>query len=374
MVCPEQAIVSGDVDDPGSKIATLIREEPTSQRRLEKETKPRVWYLDVLPESLEPATAAEPPQYLWSDRAAPPPPVPAGFEMPQDLITTLDVHHKPAWGWHVWTYLLTKNIASGAMILAPLVGLVGIVDGPSSRYGPEVVALVFLVITNFLLVHDLGRWERFWKILIQPNTKSWLVKGAWVLTAFGALITLSLGLQALGYREAADLVRWLDLPVAVMASGYSAWLFGQCKGRDLWMEKGLFLQLVARAALMGAAMGMLLPQVVDPSHPKAYHNPCAHAFIWLSVICAFGMVYERQRAVRGRAAQLSEAILRDSFRCQAAVSLTIVAAALAQVGMLFDGMAALRWSLFGLAVACSLVGLFYYERSWIRAGQAVPNS
>ncbi|MCB9832612.1 MAG: 4Fe-4S dicluster domain-containing protein [Planctomycetes bacterium] len=370
IVCPEQAIVAGDVDDSGSRIAGLIRDEATSQRRLEKETKPRVWYLDVLPESIEPGCAAEPPQYLWADRAAPPPPVPGGFEMPQDLITTLDVHHKPAWGWHVWTYLLTKNVAAGAMIFAPVAALVGASAGAARDYLPELVALIFLGVTNVLLVHDLGRWERFWKILLQPNTRSWLVKGAWVLTAFGLLIGLSLVCRLVGADRMADVLRWIDLPVAVMASGYSAWLFGQCKGRDLWLEKGLFLQLVARAALFGAALGMLLPQV--PAH--GYHNPCGHAFVWLAVICAFGMVYERQRAVRGRAAQLAEAILRDSFRCQAAVSLMVLGAVSAQIGLLLGGLTWLRWICLILGLACATMGLFFYERSWIRAGQAVPNS
>ena len=43
-----------------------------------------------------------------------------------------------------------------------------------------------------LLVADLGRPERFWRLMLKPNTDSWLVKGAWVLGAFGALTTASL--------------------------------------------------------------------------------------------------------------------------------------------------------------------------------------
>ena len=86
VVCPEQAIVSGDVSDDESPISKLIREETTSQRKLEKGTKPRVWYVDALPEALRPNEAQEPTQYLWSDRKRDPPPVPPGFEPPEDVL------------------------------------------------------------------------------------------------------------------------------------------------------------------------------------------------------------------------------------------------------------------------------------------------
>src|SRR6185436_19752770 len=58
IVCPVQAIVAGDTSDPETPISTLIREQQTSRRRLEKGTKPRVWYIDALPESLKPGAAA----------------------------------------------------------------------------------------------------------------------------------------------------------------------------------------------------------------------------------------------------------------------------------------------------------------------------
>ncbi|HMS18022.1 MAG TPA: 4Fe-4S dicluster domain-containing protein, partial [Planctomycetota bacterium] len=112
VVCPERAIVAGDVEDPGSGIATLLRDQPTAQRKVEKGTKPRVWYVDALPEALVPGTPSEPDSYLWSDRRLPPPRLPDSLSGPKDLWTTLDVAHPPAWGWHIWVYLLTKNICA----------------------------------------------------------------------------------------------------------------------------------------------------------------------------------------------------------------------------------------------------------------------
>src|SRR6185436_745871 len=141
-----------------------------------------------------------------------------------------------------------KNIAAGAGIVAPFLAMLSVADGFARSYVPEIVALVFLGVTLFLLVHDLGRPERFWRVMFAPNTKSWLVKGGWILNGFGAVTTASLVARWLGYDGVADALRWVNVPVAVMTSGYSAFLFAQCKGRDLWLDRWLFPLLVTRAA------------------------------------------------------------------------------------------------------------------------------
>ncbi len=367
VVCPEQAIVAGDADDVTTEIGNIVANEETSQRKVEKGTKPRVWYVDALEESLIPGSAAEPSAYLWSERRTPAPEVPPGFDVPEHLVTTLDVNHKQHWGWHVWFYLVTKNIAAGAMILAPVAAMGGLSAGNMRDYAPEVVGLIFWTITNCLLIGDLGRPERFWKIVLQPNTKSWLVKGLWVLIAYSIFAVGSLVCRLAEENEWADALRWINLPVAVMTAGYSAFLFGQCKGRDLWLESGLFAQLCIRASLMGAMIGMLLPQ-------SGSHNVMGTAFIWLAIATATGIAWERLRLARSKAAAMSEGILRASFRSQAGMTLIYVAAVVAQLAMSFAGTGAALHILLAVAAVTAVVGLFSYERAWIRAGQAVPNS
>lgn len=367
VVCPEQAIVAGDADDPETEIGSLIRDEETSQRRLEKGTKPRVWYVDALEESLEPGLAREPDQWMWADRQRPPTPMP-DFEPPADLLTSLNVDHEPVWGWHVWTYLVTKNVSAGAMLLAPFLALGGFAQGFAVDYVPEIVALVFWAITNFLLVHDLGRPERFIKILTNPNPRSWLVRGAWILGAFGLVIVGSIGARMAGADGLAQALRWVGVPLALLTAGYSAWLFGQCKGRDLWLENGLFIQLVLRASLMAAGLGMLLPKAA--AGPAI---PCSYAFIWLAVLCALGMVWELKRPQKGEVGKRSEAILRGSFRAQQGITLMLVAAVLVQMGELVT---VTSNDILGqsLAFIISVCALFSYERAWIKAGQAAPIS
>ena len=79
-------------------------------------------------------------------------------------------------------------------MLAPFASELGL-SRFASDYVPEVVALVFTLITTYLLVVDLGRPKLFLTLLTRPNTKSWLVKGAWILIAFSMCLPLELVLR-----------------------------------------------------------------------------------------------------------------------------------------------------------------------------------
>lgn len=367
VVCPEEAIVAGDVSDPGSKIATLIREQPTSRRRLEKGTKPRVWYVDALEESLTPGAAAEPSMWLWSDRRRAPRPVP-GWEEPLDLRTTLNADHPPAWGWHIWLYLWTKNVAAGLMLLAPLYAVLGVPNGGGAL--PEIFALAFLAVTGFLLVHDLGRPERFLKILFHPNAKSWLVKGTWVLVGFGALTSGALVLQLLEQPQIAQILRWINLPFAALASGYTALLFAQCRGRDLWIEQGLFAQLVLQAGALGGLFGlMLLRRAEDPG----LFAPMAVAAFALSFAnLAWTVVKLRGARESDGAARARDLILasRGIIPAFTGLAAAAVAAALALLNSRSADIAML-----GLLGCAGLsIGLLLYERAFVNAGQEAPIS
>jgi Fe-S-cluster-containing dehydrogenase component len=368
-VCPAEAIVSGDVADPDSRIARLLAEQPTQQRKVDKGTMPRVWYVDALPEALVPGQAGELPAYLWAERPAPPPPVVAGLEATPEVWTTLDVAHPPAWGWHVWAYLVTKNAAAGAMLVAPFLAWLGVRDGRARNFGPELAALFFVAITSLLLVHDLGRPERFWRLVLRPNTRSWLVKGAWFLMGFGGVTALSLAARLLGKERSADALRWFAVPWAVLASGYSAWLFAQCRGRDLWREHGLFIRLVLRALLLGAAFALVLPR-----------TPAAAAwapalFVVLAAGCGLRFWAELRSRPAGFDARRAHAILQQMLlrsRPHLMLALAALAAALpVAFGASETDWARLVWLGAGALV---MLALFLYERAWIQAGQKVPLS
>ena len=127
----------------------------------------------------------------------------------------------------------------------------GVGEGVLDRVVPPVVAGAFLVLTGVLLVGDLKQPKRFVYLLTRGNRTSWLVKGAWVLAAFAACLAAwwIAGLAGAGGALAA-----LAIPTVLLAlgtAGYTAFLFGQCEGRDLWQEPLLLPVLVSQAVMVG---------------------------------------------------------------------------------------------------------------------------
>ncbi|KAA3608972.1 MAG: 4Fe-4S dicluster domain-containing protein [Planctomycetota bacterium] len=363
VVCPEEAIVCGDVDNPESRIANTLRDQETSQRKLEKGTQPKLWYVDALEASLQPGSAREPEAWLWSDRRQAPVAVP-GFEALPDLVTTFNVDHSRRWGWHIYGYLMTKNLAAGTMLLAPWCTLAGYDGG----LFPEIAALFFLAITSFLLVHDLGKPERFLKILLRPNLKSWLVLGTYFLIGFGALTSASLVARLAGWPEVANGLRWLNLPFALMTSGYSAFLFAQCKGRDLWLEKGLFATLILRAVLLGGAVATFFPQ--SPDRDQSW--PLAGLTCFLAgLLVVWQEIRHRKQSPESENGRRAHRLMFERL-AHAKTDFMLLMAAVLGGAAAFSTAPMFTFGLMILPLAA--VALLLLEKAWIEAGQEVPLS
>src|SRR5213592_3783976 len=70
IVCPEQAIVSGDLDDPRTPIARLVATEQVQVRKAEQGTRPKLYYLGADASALTPTLQRAAPTYLWAQRPA----------------------------------------------------------------------------------------------------------------------------------------------------------------------------------------------------------------------------------------------------------------------------------------------------------------
>ncbi len=376
VVCPEEAIISGDLHDPNSRPSRLLREVPGAMaRRTEQGTGPNVHYLGAHPAALEPGTAQEPSMWLWSDRRLPPPDLPKDEQerfYRDDAVVTLDVDHDVLWGWKVAAYLVTKGIAAGAALWAPFVGMM-VAPGSFARdWLPELLALLFTTLTTVLLVIDLKRPQKFLSLLLRPNTKSWLVKGAWVLIAFSALTTAILAARLLGLDAFADGLRWTNLVFGSMAAAYTAFLFAQCEGRDLWQNTRVLLpHLLVQAVLLGGIA--LLPFVPD-------RRLAVFLFVTALLHHGFGML-ERFGRHHTRNAQMAAALMPTvkAWRGGRVSALYLGLALSTGAGTL--AMLVVLTGLASLAAApllfCALLlgtGLYLYELSYVRAGQLPPLS
>jgi len=113
---------------------------------------------------------------------------------------------------------------------------------------------IFLGITGILLIKDLDRPERFLYVLLRPNWDSWLVKGAYILGAFGAILTCSGAVIFFDLdRTYLDYLAIAGIPLATLTGIYTAWLFGQASGRNWSKDRYLPLKMLIEMVILGIA-------------------------------------------------------------------------------------------------------------------------
>lgn len=301
IVCPVEAIVSGDLDNPKSNLSKLIFENETTVRKPEAGTIPNVYYLDTSKEMLDPSATKNTGDFLWSEQVAGVGHyakyaeqrlgaadtnsmiVQLALEMkakeaaPRDEAIIRDVMKKlgddspnatraydaPSkgilWGWEVSAYIWTKAIASGTYMIAMIAWLSGYLDMTDLWLPILGICITFLGITGALLVKDLDRPGRFLYVMLRPNWKSWLVKGAYILSAYGGILALSLLIVLLDLNE--EYLKWLaylGIPFATLTGIYTAWLLQQAKARSWSKDNLLPIKFLIETALTGVAVLLLL--------------------------------------------------------------------------------------------------------------------
>jgi len=274
VVCPEQAIVAGDLDDPTTRIAQLVAAEQTFVRAPEQGTNPNLFYKGVEQANLDPLGAkVYSDGFIWRDT---PDPAPAwlsvdlssdvGSEGPEVVYNkdntpprvVYNADHPMPWGWRVSSYFLTKGIAAGLAIIAALVLLSGAgADDQWIRWGTPLVAGLFLLLTGVLLVWDLKRPDRFYYLITKGNPGSWLVRGAYVLGAYAAVLGVWFIAGVANAVGVVTVAIWVAAPLGVATAVYTAYLFGQAEARDLWQSPMLVWHMAAGALALGGAAGLV---------------------------------------------------------------------------------------------------------------------
>jgi formate-dependent nitrite reductase membrane component NrfD len=276
-----------------------------------------------------------------------------------------DVPHLPRpWGGRVAAYLWTKSIAAGPLLVAGLGVLAGGAgEGPLSRVVAPSLAMIFLILTSFLLIFDLKRPGRFHYVLFKPNWRSWLTWGAWILPAYGAVAGLWL---LTGLRGPIN--GWIAVAGTALAgatAGYSAFLFAQAEGRDFWQSPLLLPQLLLAAMVAGAASLIIVAAVIRVGTDalevlRLVLGPML-ALAGLVLVAELGVPHGNVEAVA--AARL---LTRGAFRARFWGGVVVL-------GLLFP-LALLQVGAGPAAAALALAGLWIYEDVWVKAGQSVPLS
>ena len=406
-VCPEHAIISGDMDNPETEISRLLARETVSVRKAEKGTNPKLFYIDGDKASLDPGEANPGTDYMWSSqssgvghqvgRTVSPSsstnwtvagkPKPGSFvqiQPRQKLETANDrdgrtdspsyarrVYDAPGkgvlWGWEVSAYIWTKAIAAGAFILPVLGGFFAEVPRTIEWIG-ALTAFVFLAITGALLVKDLGRPDRFLYVLLRPQWRSWLTRGAYIITAYGGLLTAWIVGTYFGWTTALKFVEPLAVIFALLSAVYTAFLFAQAKGRDFWQSPMLGLHMIIHSIMAGFAVMLIASLVVAVSIDFVI-------FIALgaSLLIVFHLITLAIELTTTHSTEDAHTVVKmiTSGEFSRAFWLGMVL-----VGNVLPLFLLMTGSQFGFALAGVLIlaGMYIGERIWVKAPQMIPLS
>jgi Fe-S-cluster-containing dehydrogenase component/formate-dependent nitrite reductase membrane component NrfD len=421
IVCPTHAIISGDMDDPESEISSILAREKVTVRKPEQGTAPKLFYIEGSAVSMHPtATERDVGTFMSADvrdeegkvRHDPPSPPPEltgdrrSQTRPRDRGTphrspqtqglpeagpivfggnqaehmtqvSYNAQHKVPWHWPVPAYLVTKGIAAGLVLLFALAAFMGIELPAETLVAASGLSLAFLSLTTILLVADLEKPERFLYILLRPQWRSWLTRGAVVLISASLLGTVWFGLELGAYfgwveAELASSARlWLlalASPVAVMTAVYTAFLFGQAEGRDLWQSPVLPIHLLVQAILAGSAVMLVLVPLVGMPAPLEGVARVAFALslatdLLVLFFAEMGMPHATEVAARAAHSIHAGKYARQFWGGAIFLGHAVPLAFFLLPAAFLPG-----------AALCALVGLYAYEHAFVMAPQEVPNA
>lgn len=373
-VCPTESIYVGDMNDPGSRVSQTVHRDAVQVRRPEKNTRPKLFYRGAHQATLDPLAARRPEGgiFMWSEQKDDDAhDVVAGHpdrtSSSAAAVLSYDIPHKAPWDWRVSLYTLTKGISAG-VYLVPLLLIAGGFLTPASglfTLGTPVMGLFFLVATLGLLISDLEHPKRFYYILLRPQWRSWLARGAVILGVYGLVLAVHSAAAFFDIpRQLLVYFAVLGAPAAVMAAIYTAFLFAQAKARDLWQSPLLPVHLLVQAVLAGAAA--LLPF----AHPL--NRPLLLAMMSICAALHLFFVWGETRLphVTAQAKLALHNMTRGTYRRYYLASSILFGVVLLAPAVVSADLSP-AW-LSALVSAAALAGLLAYEHAYVQAGQSVP--
>ncbi|MCY0889196.1 MAG: polysulfide reductase NrfD [Alicyclobacillaceae bacterium] len=372
IVCPVEAIVVGNLNDPESEVLQLISRHKADVRKPEKGTNPKVFYVGASDYTLNPSKAVYENSHMYADEKTGYPVHSEKAAHPKHSVAAArlayDVPHHSPWHWEVSLYTWTKSIAAGSFLMFAILVFAGLSLTPAWEITASLVGLIFLGITGILLIYDLDHPMRFIRIFTRPQWRSWLVRGSFIIAGYGIVLLLLLIEGLMGTTA------W-NVPLAVagallggFTAMYTAFLFAQAKGRDLWQNPSLPLHLLSQATVAGAAAFTLIALVLPlPTVAIVW----VHVTLLLAVAVHLALILSEMAIPHtiADAKRAAHQMIYGKYRGYFWTGL-LAGALIPFVLAFFVGSTATV----AVASAFALLGLLAYEHAFVQAGQSVPLS
>jgi Fe-S-cluster-containing dehydrogenase component/formate-dependent nitrite reductase membrane component NrfD len=401
VVCPTQAILVGDMNDGDSYVAQIVNREAVSVRRPEKETLPKLFYKGAHQATLDPLAARRPEGglFMWSEQQEGAGLVVSGNPQYNNssaaALLSYDVAHSIPWDWRVSLYTWTKGIAAGVYLVAVWMELSFLLSGQISiseyvqyvrnstwLWATPMISGAFLAITGGLLLWDLEHPGRFYLIFTRPQWRSWLVKGAFIIAGYTAVLLSHFVASWAGWTSPQLWLMIPGIPLAIMTAVYTAYLFAQAKARDMWQNPLLPPHLFFQAVLLGSAV-LLLMEVFSKGVWQSDDLTGVISFIrgkvyWLAwsllitsivhLLMVWGEVSLTHPTSHARLAIWEMVKGRYKYPFWISIVFSLLGALLPVLAA-FNG-----WnpSLVIASAVTALLGMMFFEHAYVQAGQSVP--
>jgi len=408
-VCPEEAIISGDMHDPNSKITQLLSRQQVKVRKPEKGTVPNLFYIDADDASLNPTATEKSDAYFWSSQsmgvghfakeaekmafsngdlvdalmkkeandtagqiAQNGPAKSVDVLMGKKATRTYDVADKGIlWGWEVSGYVWTKAISAGAFLVPFLAWAFGLAEvSPMVLWLGLGLGVFFLMATGVLLIMDLDQPKRFLYVLLRPQWKSWLVKGGYAITIYGGLLSLLAVVNWFSWTAIETPMMWLTAITAVVVAVYTAFLFAQAKGRDFWQSPTLAIHMLVHSFMAGAAIFGILSLFVE--NGTNWLPFLKYVMLVGVVVNLFTMLMELTMThPTNDAKRTVDMIVRGRYKNKFWMGVLFLGNFIPMLILFFGGGSAAMLAAAGAAV---LIGIWFTEDIWVEAPQRIPLS
>ena len=177
---------------------------------------------------------------------------------------------RPVWKHDIPAYFFTGGVMAGSSLLAAGADLTG--NRPLRRVG-RLGAAANLAASTYFLVHDLGRPERFLKMLRVVKPTSPMSTGTWILAAYGPPAGLAAACEMGGRLP--GVARLAGLAAALLAPGVATYtaVLSTDTAVPSWHEAHRYLPFVfagsGGAAAGGLAMALVPPAAAGPARRLA---------------------------------------------------------------------------------------------------------
>jgi formate-dependent nitrite reductase membrane component NrfD len=293
-----------------------------------------------------------------------------------NAVVTLDVGLPGVvWPWLVTVNMWAKSIGTGVIFMLFYLLKKYPNEAANYRFPITVVSIIFIHLFLLFTLADLHQPFRMWHIFFTPNFTSAITVGAWMATAFVALLFLLAFLSFIKKDDTAfdKVLLWVTV-LAIPVTLYTAALMSQCTAREIWQMPTESAQMILAATLSGSATVLLMDTFMNKLSTEAKRDlsiilafSALAAFVMYMAELVFGpMKAEEVAAVMG--------YISNGGEYQAMFWIGQVTAYIIPFVLVVLSIVNKNQNILKLAAILALAGLWVVKHVWLMIPQLLPMS